>query len=176
MAFLLKNTKPTGNIGGVEPVVNQRQRVRRATAALPQTTTRQIFRVHGGRVLVHLLMGTVTTVIEGTDPVIKVSSKALDAASVAIGTAVDVASTVDISSLEVGGMVVVEGDGTALVKSNAGAAYAAGGTSGGWVAPQGEIYVTAGASKTGAIQWEMWYQPLDPGAYVMPVDTATAAI
>lgn len=179
MAFVIKNsnTQRTAGVAGTgQALIGQRIHVVRPALVLPQTTTQQLFRVKGGRVLVENLVGTVTTVLTGTDPVAKISSKSLDAASAAVGTAVDVATTVDINSLEVGGMVFVEGDGTAIVKSNAGAAFI-GTNSGLWVAPQGEIYLTTGGNNTtGAMKWDIWYMPLDEGAYVEAVPTATAAI
>ncbi len=110
--------------------------------------------------MIKLLLGEVTTVIAGTDPILKVTSVPTT------GTAIDIASTVDISSLEVGGLLVVEGDGTAIVKSNAGAAYLAAGV-GLWVCPIGTIRIETGASKTGATKWDVWYQPLDEGAFVV---------
>jgi hypothetical protein len=72
-------------------------------------------------------------------------------------------------------MYFVEGDGTAGVLSNAGAAYV-GPNSGQFIVPQGEIYLTTSATNTGAMKWDLWYQPLDEGAYVAPVNSATAAI
>lgn len=179
MAFLIKNTntqRTAGPAGVGQAIVDEAIHVKRAGAVLPQTSTHQLFRVRGGKVLVKQMVGTATVVLTATDPVAKISSKALSAASVAIGTAVDVASTVNLASLEVGGMVFVEGDGTALVKSNAGAAFI-GTNTGMWIAPEGEIYVTTGANNTtGQIQWDLWYQPLDAGAYVEAITTATAAI
>lgn len=171
MAFLLKNQhRPSQS--SIQPVIlDQWIKVRQASStggalALPASTTGQLFRVRGGKVLVRALIGTVTTTaIQGTDPVMKFSSKQLDAASAAVGTAVDIASTVDISSLEVGGTVFVEGDGTAMVKANAGATFI-GTNSGLWIAPQGEIYITTGATKTGGMIFDIWYQPIDPGSYV----------
>ncbi|MGM3000386.1 hypothetical protein ACS2TJ_26870, partial [Bacillus cereus group sp. BC312] len=82
--------------------------VARATAALPQSATGSLFTVTG-RVLVAALFGQVTTAIQSTDPVAKITG------TPTAGTAVDIASTVDLSSLEVGGFIFVEGDGTALV-------------------------------------------------------------
>lgn len=175
MAFLIKNSKSIQNIGGAQPVIDQWQRVNRASLTIPATTTQQLFRVYGGRILVKALVGEVTTVIQTQTDNMKVSSKALDTASAAVGTAVDVASNLDITAMEVGGMYFVEGDGTAGVKSTAGAALI-GTNSGNWIAPQGEIYVTTSATNTGAMKWSIWYLPLDPEAYVVPVDTATAAI
>ena len=178
MAFVVKNI--AGNrfnktLNGGQAVLSQWIQVSRPTLALPQTTTQQLFRVFGGRVHIRLMTGEVTTVIEGTDPVAKVSFKALTDAGVANGTAYDIASTLDMSSDEVGTLYGVEGDGTAITSGGqvAGTLETFGN---GWVAAQGEIYLTTGASKTGAIKWDLWYQPLDSGAYVTSVNAATAAI
>lgn len=181
MALIVKNMNvqrtsgPTAGSG--QAVLTQWINVKRPALVVPQSgLTEQLFRVAGGRVLVHLLYGEATVVLTATDPVLKVSSKALDNAAAAVGTAVDVASTVNAASLEVGGSLSVLGSGAALVKNNAGAGIATLGRIP-WVAPQGEIYLTAGASNTtGAMKWDIWYQPLDPGAYVYAVPTATAAI
>lgn len=179
MALLIKNQQgrtPGPTATGVG-VIMQQIHVQRPALVLPQSTTQQLFQVIGGRVLVHALIGEVTTVLTATDPVAKISAQKLDAAMAAtVGTAVDVASTVDISSLEVGGLVFVEGDGTAEVKSNAGAAFM-GTNTGKWVAPNGQIYLTTGANNTtGAMKWDIWYQPLDEGAYVKAISVATAKI
>jgi hypothetical protein len=125
--------------------------------------------------LVHLLLGEVTTVIEGTDPILKVSVSSLTDASALQGTAYDIASTLDISSDEVGTLYAVEGDGTAIISGNqvSGSIESFGM---GFVMKQGQIYITTGASKTGAIKWDLWYQPLDAGAYVTAIVAATAAI
>jgi hypothetical protein len=170
MALFLKNSQ---KVTPGRPVVAQSLQVSRGAQSLPQTTTDLLYRVYGGRVLVRQLVGEVTTIIQNSDPVVKVSSKKLSDASAAVGTAVDIASTVDITSLEVGGTVFVEGDGTALVKANAGSVLI-GTNSGNWICPQGEIYLTTGASKSGAIKWDLWYQPLDPGAYVVANGVTTA--
>lgn len=177
MAFLVKNS--IRRSGGVtrqsDNILDQNIHVACPSRTIPATTTDQIFRVKGGRVLVRRLVGEVTTAIQNQVDNMKVSSKALSAASVAIGTAVDVASNVDVANRELGGLYFVEGDGTAGVLSNAGAAFI-GPNSGEWIAPQGEIYVTTSATNTGAMKWDIWYLPLDPGAYVEAVSTATVAI
>lgn len=172
MSFQIKNQK-YANTG--TPILAQWIQVSRPTLALPQTTTQQLFRVHNGRVLVQALIGEVTTVIQSTDPVCKISVSRLTNAGVLEGTAYDIASTLDMSSDEVGTMYGVEGDGTALTSGNQ-----VGGslelTAREWVMQQGQIYLTTGASKTGAIKWDLWYQPLDPGAYVVSVNVATVAV
>lgn len=165
--------KNVGKPGLGRPVVEQWIQVSRDTQTVPQTTTDILFRVYGGRVRVKRLLGEVTTVISGTDPQLSVLSKKLDGTPAAVGTAVTVASSATIASLEVGGFVFIEGDGTALLKSNAGAVAAAG-TWQEWIAPQGEIYLNAAASSTtGKMKWDLWYAPLDAGAYVVPSIVAT---
>lgn len=153
------------------PSINQSQRdalsltglgehVAKAAATLPATTTQHLFVITGGVVRINLLFGQVTTVIQGTDPVIKVTG------TPTTGTAVDIASTVDISSLEVGGFITVEGDGTALIKGNAGAGLP--GTGVGWfLAQTGYIDLISGATKTGATKWHLFYVPVDDGALVV---------
>jgi hypothetical protein len=170
MAILLKNDNP-----GRPSTLAQSIKVSVPARTVPATTTDQLFRVKGGRVLVRALLGEVTTLIQTQADLMKVSSKALDANSAAIGTAVDVAADVDITARQVGGFYFVEGDGTAGVLSNAGAAFI-GTNSGHWIAPQGEIYLTTSATNTGAMKWDIFYEPLDKGAYVDPVLVATAAI
>lgn len=174
MAFLIKNKKgrsQTGQAGfQTEAVLSQSVHVSRpaSTAAALLNTAQNIFQVIGGRVRVKGLVGQVTTAIQAQATNIKTTSTAKDAAGATIGTAVDVASNVDCNALEVGGMVFTEGDGTAAVKSNAGAAFI-GTNSGEWIAPQGFISFTAGATSTGGFKWDLWYEPLDEGAYVVAV-------
>lgn len=176
MAFLIKNSvRPSGSSASRQGLatVDQWIQVSRDTATVPATTTDILFRVYGGRVMVKGLLGEVTTVIQTQADNLKVSSKKLSAASAAVGTAVDVASNLDITAIEVGGNLWVEGDGTALVKATAGASLI-GANSGYWIAPQGEIYLTTSATNTGAIKWDIWYQPLDAGAYVVANAVAVA--
>lgn len=142
--------------------------VARPAGTLPQTATQNIFQVRGGRVLVRGVLGEVTVILQNSDAVPKVTAAAYDSAGVIVGTAVDVASTVASTSREVGGKFWVEGDGTALVASNAGAAFI-GANSGCWICPQGYVQFITGASKTGSIKWDLWYQPLDEGADVIAV-------
>ena len=88
----------------------------KAAATLPATTTQTIFTVAGGRCLVSLLLGEVTTIVQAQANNLKVTS------APTTGTAVDLASNLDINADEAGTLYLVEGDGTALVGANAGAA------------------------------------------------------
>lgn len=175
---LLKSSRvaapPVSGAVNNQALLAQFIRVTCVKAALPLSTTDQIYRVFGGPVLIKLLVGTVTTII-ASNPTMKVSSKALSDAAVALGTAVDIASTVDVSSSSaVGDFINVPGDGTALVLARAGAVFV--NALGQWICPQGEIYVTDTASPAGAITWDLYYQPLTEGAYVQAVTAVTAAI
>lgn len=175
MAFLVKTGKArtTGPSNSGFAYVQQYISVTTPASTLPQSTTAQIFQVTGGRVLVHLLYGEVTTVLTATDPVLKFSHKRLNAAmAAAVGTAVDLASTTNIASLEVGGNVTVLGSGAGFIKNNAGAGIATLGRIP-FVLPNGETFITTGGNNTtGQMQFTMWYQPLDPNAVV----TATTAL
>lgn len=133
--------------------------VAKASETLPQTATQHLFVVTGGRVWVTMLLGQVTTVIQNSDPVAKVT------ATPTTGTAVDVASTVTLTSAEAGSLLSVEGDGTAIVLNTAGAACPASGV-GRWVCAVGYIDLITGASKTGATKWDLFYIPFDDGASV----------
>ncbi len=152
--------------------------VKRVARLVPASGgTEQIFAVYGGKVLVRKLYGIATVLFDATNPVMKFSHQAVNAArSTVIGTAVDVASTVSLSNLEVGGSTFVEGDGTAMVKANAGSILQ-GANQGNWIAPIGNTYITTGGTNaTGFMEYHMWYTPLDEGAYVISVDTVTAKV
>jgi hypothetical protein len=165
VALLIKNNhRPQSS--SIQPIIlDQLVKVSQPAVALPASTTGQLFRVKNGRVMVRLLLGEVTTVIQNQACNTKISSKRLDSASAAVGTAVDIAANVDIANKEVGSFYFVEGDGTAGVLALAGGSLI-GTNSGQWIAPQGEIYVTTAATNTGAMKWDLWFQPIDPGAYV----------
>ena len=171
MAFLVKNSnvpRTAGPAGNGQAVLSEWIHVARPAATLPQTTTAQLFNVRGGRVLVHALLGEATVVLTSTDPQLSINSSKLNTALTAIvGTTIVVATTVSLASLEVGGLVVVEGDGTAIIKAVAGGALTTTVLNHAWIAPNGEIYITtADNNTTGQIKWDLWYQPLDEGAYV----------
>lgn len=134
-------------------------RVDKAAATLPGTGNQTIFTVAGGRIAINLLLGEVTTVIQAQATTLKVTSVPT------VGTAVDLTATLDINAKEVGTLLLVEGDGTALIGLNAGAAYSSLGRPV-LIVPAGIIRITTGATSTGATKWAMWYVPLDDGATV----------
>jgi hypothetical protein len=132
-------------------------RADKAAATLPATTTQTIFTVTGGRVLLRLLFGEVTTIIQSQATTLKVTS------APTTGTAVDLTSTLDINAKEAGTLLLVEGDGTALIGANAGAALSAPGMPL-TIIPTGVIRIETGATSTGATKWTAYWLPLDEGA------------
>lgn len=134
------------------------KKVVKAAANLPATTTQDIFVVSGGRVLVTLLTGEVTTVVQNQTCNLKVTHDAT------AGGDVDLASNLDIDNFAAGRLLLVEGDGTALVSN--GGSILSGIGSAGFVVSEGEIHIETGATNTGATSWELWYIPLDDGAAV----------
>jgi len=173
MAYVQKNV---GRPKLGQPVNQQLIQVSRPAATVTQNTaTEMLFRVFGGRVLVHMLIGEVTTAIQNQAMTLLLTHKKLDNASVAVGSAVDIAAATTATNKELGSMLVPLGSGAAAIFSNAGAALGTLGRNT-TILPQGELYATASANNTGAMKYDIWYQPLDAGAYIVPMPALTAVI
>ena len=130
----------------------------KAAATLPATGNQTIFTISGGRVLVSLLLGQVTTLCDATATNLKITSVPT------VGTAGDVAANLAIANLEAGTLLVAEGDGTALIGVNAGFAPALINVP--FILPAGILRITTSATNAGATKWDIWYHPLDQGASV----------
>jgi hypothetical protein len=173
MAFVTKNV-PKNRVG--QPVLAQLIQVSRPAATITQNTaTEMLFRVRGGRVLVHRMIAEVTTAIQNQACTLTLSSKKLDSAGAAVGTAVDIAAASTVTNKELGSTVTVLGSGAAAIVNNAGAGISTLGTMP-FMLPQGEVYATASANNTGALKYDIWYQPLDPGSFIEPSAALTAVI
>jgi len=175
MALLVKQAnvpRSSGATGGGYAAVQQLIHVSRVTQPVAPATD-ILWRVYGGRILVHLILGEVTTIIQSQTTNVKVSSKKLDNSSAAVGTAVDLSANVDGNAKEVGSLYRVLGSGAAAIWSNAGAALATLGAIP-YICPQGEIYATYSGASSGNMKWDIWYQPLDEGAYVVSNGVAVA--
>lgn len=134
-------------------------RVDRATAALPQTAAGTIFVISGGRVLISLIIGEATVVIQT-----QLNNTKLKLVPT-VGSTVDLCAVKDITALEVGGKLVVNGvAATALVQANAGAIIA---ETVPVVCAVGNLQLDCAASNTGSIKWSLWYVPVDDGALVV---------
>ncbi len=130
-------------------------------ADLPATVAEATFEVEGGEVLVHLLYGRVTTVIETQTCNTKVT---LNPDS---GTSADVASNLDITADEVGTIYIVEGDGSTLIGVNAGQTWAGAGLPHPFIMNAGSIDIETSATNTGRIKWHVYYEPLTEGAQIL---------
>lgn len=133
-------------------------RVDKATIAIAAVSTKSVFTVTGGNILMLGLVGEVTTIIQAQANAVKFVS------TPTVGSATDLCATVDINGLEAGGLLSVAGAAaTALTKANAGSVL--------WaitpivVAP-GTIGFNTAADNTGNIKFSIWYVPLEDGAYV----------
>lgn len=134
-------------------------RVDRATAALPQTVAAAIFTISVGRVLATLILGQVTTIVQAQANNTKLTS------TPTAGSAVDICAVKDITGLEVGGMLVVNGTAaTALTQANAGSII---GNTVPVVLNIGSLKLDCAASSTGSIKWTLFYFPIDDGATVV---------
>ena len=181
MAYLIKNVpvaRASSNSLTGYSVISQWATVNRPSAVTTVNgTPEMLFRVFGGRILVHLLIMEVTVVIGAGATTLKWSHKRLDNASAAVGTAVDLtAASASLATREVGATLVALGSGAAGIINNAGASLATLGRNA-FVVPQGELYATtAGADTTGSVKHDLYYQVLDPGAYVVAQAALTAVI
>lgn len=160
MALFLKNA--TGAVGPNHAAVDQYSKASVAAASNPQAASRALFNVVGGRVLVKLLLGEVTTVQETATNNMSVTFTPTG------GSNADVASALDCTGDAAGTYYFVEGDGTALVAGSTvkfGAIPAA--VAQGFVIDAGTIYWKSAHSTTGAVKWDIYYTPIDPGAHVV---------
>lgn len=136
-------------------------KVDKATATLPQSATGHIFQIIGGRVLLTDLTGEVTVIIQAQATTLKPTS------TPTVGTAVDLATTVDMNAKEVGCLLGITGlPSDAMVATNAGLGVVPYRK---LVLPVGYLDLITVASSTGSIKWSLTYIPLDDGAYVVAV-------
>lgn len=138
--------------------ITQGFRVSRATATLPQTTASALFNIAGGRVLILGIVGEVTVAIQNQANNTKL------VANPTTGTSVDMCAVLSIANDEVGCLYGITGVAAdAMVGANAGSTV--------WptrptVLNVGSIDLDCAASNTGSVKWDVWYLPLDDGAYI----------
>lgn len=136
-------------------------RVDRAAATLPATTQTPYFHVYGGRCIVTLLLGEVTTVVQTQ------ACNASWEADPTTGTTNAMCAVLDITAAEAGALFSITGAvGDAMIKGASGAVQ---GTSKPIVVAIGDLEFKTAATNTGATKWSLWYKPLDEGAYIEAV-------
>jgi len=136
--------------------------VKRNTAALPAGVAGNIFTVSGGRILVNLLVGTVTTVIQNQACTLSVGALP----TVGTGSATNLGTATSIIAAPVGSSIAANPGGAVVVDitTEAGISVAAGFPA---VVNTGTITITPSATNTGSVQWDIFYVPLDDGAQVV---------
>lgn len=138
-------------------------RVQGAAKTVPLNATQTVFTIAGGRIMIGLLYGLVTTVIGGTTPAAKY------VATPTAGTANDMCTTGTITAAEVGSMFVLPvAKGSALLIATAASGSQSGPGLGGQIVAPGTIgFNDSAADATGAVQHTLFYIPLDPATTVV---------
>ena len=125
----------------------------------PTAATVEKFTITGGTVLVHLMLGVVTSTLETT------ASNVSVVVNPTTGTSDDIATTADATGIATGNFILVEGDGTAAIVA-AGVRIFPNGAPTPFLAPIGGIDVVHAAAMTGTLRWDLWWEPLDENARV----------
>jgi len=134
--------------------------VTRATLVLAAATT-AIFSVAGGRVLLTNIIGTITTLIGGVANVyLQLNPTVATAATTALCAALN------IDAYAVGDILGITGvPGDAMIPAATGSAIPA--PTMPVILTVGDIEFVCDAAPGGAVQWEVWYKPLDDAGYVV---------
>jgi hypothetical protein len=133
-------------------------RVDRDTENLPQTADGSLFTITGGRVLLTLIYGEVTTVIQS-----QANNCLLKLNPTATGASQDLCAVLNITADPVGEIYTISGTVGDAMRSDL--LIGAGGlTAAPLILKPGIIELEAAASNTGQVQWSAFWLPLDVGA------------
>ena len=141
------------------------QRVDRAEAVLPQTTTLNIFNIVGGRVLMTSIIGEV-----GTVAIAAVANNTKLTATPDSGSNRDICTVTDNQSFGIGELLGITGiAANAMIPPTPGYGSVEGMTVP-VVLKAGALTLDCGGNTvTGKVKWTMHYIPIDDGAYVEAV-------
>ncbi|MCI0333552.1 MAG: hypothetical protein L0228_10055 [Planctomycetes bacterium] len=134
----------------------------RPTALPPQASDQALFRITGGKILVHSIVGEVTTAIGAVANATKIKHNPSG-----VGADVDLCATLDITGDPVGQIYTIVGVlATALKSTTLWLAVPADNIPApGLLLGPGDIELDcAGSSVTGAIKWTVVWTPVDAGA------------
>jgi len=134
--------------------------IERATLVLAAATT-PIFSIAGGRILLTNIIGTITTLIGGAANVyLQVNP------TVATATTTPLCAALNINAYPVGDILGITGvPGDAMIPAATGSAIPS--LTMPVVIPIGDIEFVCDAAPGGAVQWSIWYRPLDDAAYAV---------
>jgi len=120
-----------------------------------------VFNIVGGRILLHDLLGVVTTELEAAALLLH-----WDADMDVGGDAALSIDSADLTGDVVGTQYLLPAAAGGAVTVPAGGAFLRLFPALGWVVSAGALDLHASAGNTGAIKWTLFYTPLDDGAYV----------
>lgn len=132
------------------------QRVDRDTANI--TNGLSLFNILGGRVIINLVLGEVTTIIETKTVTFKLVENPT------VGTTNDMCANLDLTAAEAGSLLTITGTaGDAMLAGKSGAVKSQAVPV---ICAVGAIQAAVGDTHTGSIKWSVFYTPIDDGAYV----------
>lgn len=133
--------------------------IRVSTSAGLDTGNTELFEIVGGHVIVHQILGVVTTATEAENATTKLVSVPDSGAGAA-----DICDTLVINDHAVGMMYGITGTpGDNMVSSR----QVLVGQASEQILPPGDITLNqADASRSGQIRWEVFYTPVEDGAYI----------
>jgi hypothetical protein len=140
-------------------------RVDRAISVLPQhggVDGVTYFNIVGGKILLTLLVGTITTVIEAAanEVVFSHNPDPSTGATAALNGALDITGWAEGDILTINGLLT----DALLPAVKAGSSHAM--SYGGVILVPGAITCDCSGHNTGGWKWSLWYFPLEEGAYV----------
>ncbi len=130
--------------------------VNRAAGTLPATTNAALFNVTGGRIILVMIVGQVTTAIQA-----QANTLSLSTTSTVGSISTALTAGVDVTGAAVGTLYGIDG-----VRANAAVLGSNVYSSNELVVQPGTIRWTTTATSTGAMSWSVLYIPMDDGAAV----------
>jgi hypothetical protein len=136
-------------------------RVERATATLPQTTDGALFTITGGDVLIHAILGEVTTAIQNQANDTKLKFNPDET-----GADVDLCAVLDVADDAVGTRYSITGDFSVAMKDGLNCLETDALLERPILLSEGDIELDCAASNTGSVAWKVLYSAVDDGATI----------
>jgi hypothetical protein len=134
----------------------------RAAAVVPTVAqSPQTIYTITGRILLSLLLGEITTVLDATVYTLKVTHDPT------VGPAVDLSAALTMTSFTAGDYVTLGATVGAALTSNNGAIGSVVAPAPKLVLADGILTLTGSATQTGAMKWSLYYVPLDANSNVV---------
>lgn len=133
------------------------KKVEKAATAIAGASTKDMFTIASGRIVLLALVAEVTTNIEAQANNLTVQVNPTVGAAGALGTAIET------NAAQIGTTFSITGNPADAITKNTGVAI---GCVQPCIIPAGVITLTTAADNTGAMKWTAWYYPLDDDAVV----------